>query len=109
MLLNLLLSISFGILSNNINYSLEKIDDNTQELTVKFALGKENYLYKDSIDFSIDSPDFKLSDWATEQVAVQAFDKNKFKDNRSVYNKNTTVRLKILEILKVMSKTLTYI
>ena len=93
------LFIFFLIITLNIfaevSYKLFDIDEDNKELVVTFQLSKKNQLYKDSIGFSIDSPDIKISDWSTEQVAVKTFDNQKFKDSKTVYNKNTIVKLKV--------------
>ncbi len=90
----LLLNITLGLYSH-VSYQLKEIDENSQLLTVDFKLSKKNQLYKDSISFSVDSPDFKISDWQTEQVAVKSFDDQQFKDSKIVYNKNTKVKLTV--------------
>ena len=82
-------------LNAQVNYELTDIDENTQQLSVNFQLNKNNQLYKDSVGFSVDSPDIKISDWQTEQVAVKAFDNQQFKESKTVYNTNTKVKLTV--------------
>lgn len=79
----------------HISYEISELDDNNKILTVDFQLNNKRKLYKDSISFSIDSPDFKLSDWKTEQIAVKNFDKQQFKDNKEVFNKDTKVEITV--------------
>lgn len=61
-------------------------------ITINFPFKKNNYVYKDYLDFSIDDPNIVLSEWQTNQPAVQKYDPH-FKEYKKIFTKPLTITL----------------
>jgi thioredoxin:protein disulfide reductase len=81
-----------GNLHATINFNAQKIDNKTIQLKVSFDLKNQELLYKDSINFSIDAPDIKLSDWHSNKEPVSKYDEIS-KKTKIVFDKPTTITL----------------
>ncbi len=62
------------VLTASITVKHESIDLKKQKITVFFAIKTGNYLYKDSLNVSVDSPEIVLSDWSSSREAVNHYD-----------------------------------
>lgn len=68
------------------------LTDTTTDIALTFNLDKNEYLYKDYIDISIDVPDVTLSPWQTEQETTQQYLPN-LKESRPAYTNRVTVTM----------------
>lgn len=64
------------VCANNIdiNYKLSDIDNFKKELTVQLTTGKDQYVYADSLDLSLDNPNLELSAYKLNQEPTKIYD-----------------------------------
>jgi len=68
------------------------IDANNQELTITVALQPHDFVYKEFIDFSVDSPAVTLSGWQTTTPTTEYFDPIA-QEKKKVFENNLTIKL----------------
>ena len=78
----------------------QKYDQTTSLHTVKLdvSLSENELLYKDYLNFSVDSPDIKVLSWKPSITPINHINsefKNSKKENKKVFNKNFSLTLKI--------------
>lgn len=68
------------------------IDENNQQVSIKFALQPEEYLYKDYLIISVAHPDVQLGQWQADIPTKNLYDTT-FKENKAVYTDAITITL----------------
>ena len=103
LLLNVLTS--FG---QEINYTIHDIDPNTKEVKINVNVGKDDFIYKDFLKFSVNYPDIAVSEIKFSKQPTEKFDAKQFKQTKLVYKDNfdISVLLKKNENKKVESANL---
>lgn len=87
-----LILISTAHLAAHVTFSAHKISPNKQKIDCSITLKPKDFIYKDNINFSVDHPDIKLSDWHVSTDAVAYYDPT-FKNTKKIFNKNFTITL----------------
>jgi thiol:disulfide interchange protein len=78
------------LLSFDVSYTEKKLDKNKHQISINFILKPGEYLYKESLTSSVDSPYVKLTPWTSSEKAVPFFDKLSNRQ-REGYTKNVTL------------------
>lgn len=78
---------SFVSANLDINYKLSEIDKNKKELAVEINTTKDNVVYADSLDISLDNPNLELSAYKLNQDPTKVYDAD-FKDYSEVLKGN---------------------
>lgn len=95
-ILILFLGLSFSLYtycqSNNLTFQATLINTTTYHIAVTFNLQHKEVLYKDSLDFSIDSPYSTLSPWHSNREALAQYDEIS-KETKFVFDDQTTIIL----------------
>jgi len=81
-----------GIIRAETTIQVKDLDKNNQEITLKINLEKDDLIYKDYIEITVDHPDITLSDWIASKKATNFFSKE-FSDTKKVYKKDITITL----------------
>lgn len=66
------------------------IDPQTKEITIDFTIPKKDFIYKDFITCSIDTPDISLSPWKANKPTVARYDSS-FKEAKQVFNEDFSI------------------
>ena len=92
---SLLLSIFFFIplFSEFPQLEINKINDNSREITITFQIEKNDAVYQQYLDVSVDSPDVTLSSWKASIDSESIYDIT-FKENKNVFIQPFSISLK---------------
>lgn len=91
-LLPLLMLLTYFEIHTNITFSSSPLDDKTSQLTFSFKIPRGDFIYKDYINFSIDTPNVTLSDWEASINSISYYDPS-FKETKQVFNKDVTLTI----------------
>ncbi len=91
-LLPLLMLLTYVEIHTNIAFSYSPLDDKTSQLSFSFKIPRGDFIYKDYIDLSIDTPNVTLSDWETSINSISYYDPS-FKETKQIFNKNITLTI----------------
>jgi hypothetical protein len=75
-----------------IAFQTTSVDDKTLQIKITFSLNDKEFLYKDSLSFSVDSPAIQLSEWHSNFEAHNYYDQ-KNKETRLVFENKITLTL----------------
>lgn len=82
--LSLFLALGSSLSAYEVTHTVKKLDSHAQEITLTFSLQPEEYLYKDSMPTSVNSPFITLSPLQPSTPALTLFDKA-LKTEKEVY------------------------
>jgi len=72
--------------------SYTQIDENSKKITIFVPVEKEDFVYKDYIEVSVDNPNIELLSWQIDQQPIKHFSKE-FRETKNIFNKDFTVTL----------------
>src|SRR3990167_7131637 len=78
---------SISLSQIKIDYKLTEIDNTKKEITISVKLDKEQTLYADSLDLSIDNPNLKLSEYKLSEEPTKVYDAD-FQDYSQILKNN---------------------
>jgi len=92
----LVFSVLCQTISAQVTFEAIPINEYTQKLMITFKLKDSELLYKDSLQFSVDSPSINLSSWQSNTDAINKYDEVT-KDTHFVFEKNFTINMEAQE------------
>jgi thiol:disulfide interchange protein DsbD len=75
-----------------ISFQAQQADDQTTQIKLFFELDQHEILYKDSLQFSVDSPSISLSDWHATIPAINRYDES-LRETKAVFNESFSLIL----------------
>ncbi len=89
--------ITFSNIFAQINYTSVQVNPLAFELIFTFNIPANDFIYKDYLTFTADSPDIELSQYQTDIEPIMYYDQQ-FGDTKSIYNKSfsATIHAKML-------------
>ena len=83
-----------GIVSPQAKIHISTIDKTTQKVYIEIHLDKDDFIYKDYIDISVDNPDITISEWQSDRQTSDYFSKE-FRETKKIYNTDFTITCNI--------------
>jgi len=84
----LLLMYTIACPKTDISYT--QVDETTKKIDLSIKLSEGDFIYKDYIDISVDSPNVQLSSWQTDQETIKHFSKE-FRETKNIFKKNLII------------------
>ncbi len=75
--------------------TIKNLDNNNIELNINLLLSQDNYLYKDTLTFSVDTPDATVAEWNASTNPKSMLDEKHFNENKLVYSEPTSFKVDI--------------
>ena len=93
--------------SPQVTITTKHVNENTQEISITFALKKKDFLYKDYIQFSIADPHVSISNWHTNSIHLLHYDPS-FKSTKHIFIDNITINITATTMEPYNEKTYLY-
>lgn len=101
-----LLCVTCGV-TPQVTITTKYVNENTQEISITFALPKKDFLYKDYIQFSVADPHVTLSNWHTNNIPLLHYDPS-FKSTKHIFIDNITINITAKAMEQYNEKTYLY-
>ena len=89
-----LLLFACAIAHSKTDITYTKVDEVTKKIDLSIKLAEGDFVYKDFIDISVDSPDIELSSWQIDQDSIKHFSKE-FRETKNIFKKDFTVSFNV--------------
>jgi len=86
----ILMLFSHQVLYTELRFNQQQIDAHTQSLSFIFEIPEGDFIYKDYLDFTVDSPNITLSEWHSNRSPIEYYDST-FKATKKIYTKTFTI------------------